>query len=215
MGLKADLETFLACGRTAEVGQLFGSSSFFSPTVPPHPTRRAPKISSNGLSAFRLTLRLHILEPIRGCGGDLSVTEHCWAGGGEGGNPRDAAGLRFVSHRSRNGVLSNVQLELYRSWDKFQETPIGIGFDPGILVAKTDLYHKTEAEKQAATGSSAPAAVFQPRSPDQTGCAVASPISQLAFILFGTSRHRRIPFSPFFCAFPVCSFSGYRGRFAV
>lgn len=55
---------------------------------------------------------------------------------------------------------------------------------------------------------------FSPASPDQTGCAIASPISQLAFILFGTSRHRTIPFSLFFFrAFPVCSLFGLSGPF--
>lgn len=54
---------------------------------------------------------------------------------------------------------------------------------------------------------------FSPASPDQTGCAIASPISQLAFILVGTSRHRRIPFCLFFCAFPVCSLFGLSGPF--
>lgn len=110
--------------------------------------------------------------------------------------------LWLVSHCSRNGVLSNVQLKLYCSLDKFQETSESISLDPWILVAnmyKCIYIWDIREQERLAKDSSAPDVIFKSLlyRPEKLH-RIASPISHFTFIPVGISRHHRIIFLSLF-----------------
>lgn len=132
--------------------------------------------------------------------------------------------LWLVSHCSRNGVLSNVRLKLYRSLDKFQETSESISLGPWVLVANINMYiyiymYDIKEQERLAKDSSAPDVFFKSLlyRPEKLH-RLSSPISHFSFIPVGISRHHRIIFLSLFFSpvhSPFRALSSFPGSFAI